>query len=95
MEEIEKHIFEDINFFPNEMKTLILGTFPVPLFSQKEKFDSMPKDKKENSWYYSSSRSEFWKLKRFFAIRISLLYSLLITFRSCCIHLVNIMYNCL
>ena len=62
MEEIEKHIFEDINFFPNEMKTLILGTFPVPLFSQKEKFDSMPKDKKENSWYYSSSRSEFWKL---------------------------------
>ena len=62
MEEIEKHIFEDINFFPNKMKILILGTFPVPLYSQKEKFDSMPKDKKENAWYYSSSRSEFWKL---------------------------------
>ena len=62
MEEIEKHIFEDINFFPDKMKILILGTFPVPLYSQKEKFDSMPKDKKENAWYYSSSRSEFWKL---------------------------------
>lgn len=62
MEEIEKHIFEDINFFPNEMKTLILGTFPVPLYSQKEKFDLLSEDKKENSWYYSSSRSEFWKL---------------------------------
>ena len=62
MEEIEKHIFEDINFFPDKMKILILGTFPVPLYSQKEKFDSMPKDKKENAWYYSSNRSEFWKL---------------------------------
>ena len=62
MEEIEKHIFEDINFFSNKMKILILGTFPVPLYSQKEKFDSMPKYKKENAWYYSSSRSEFWKL---------------------------------
>ena len=62
MEEIEKHIFEDINFFPNKMKILILGTFPVPLYSQKEKFDSLSKDKKENAWYYSSSKSEFWKL---------------------------------
>ena len=44
------------------MKTLILGTFPVPLYSQKEKFDLLSEDKKENSWYYSSSRSEFWKL---------------------------------
>ena len=62
MEEIEKHIFEDINFFPNKMKILILGTFPVPLYSQKEKFDSLSKDKKENAWYYSSSKSEFWRL---------------------------------
>ena len=62
MEEIEKHIFEDINFFSNEMKTLILGTFPVPLYSQKEKFDLLSEDKKENSWYYSSSKSEFWRL---------------------------------
>ena len=62
MEEIEKHIFEDINFFPNKMNILILGTFPVPLYSQKEKFDLLSEDKKENSWYYSSSRSEFWKL---------------------------------
>ncbi len=62
MEEIEKHIFEDINFFSNEMNILILGTFPVPLYSQKEKFDLLSEDKKENSWYYSSSRSEFWKL---------------------------------
>ena len=62
MEEIEKHIFEDINFFPDKMKILILGTFPVPLYSQKEKFDLLSEDKKENSWYYSSSRSEFWKL---------------------------------
>ena len=62
MEEIEKHIFEDINFFPNKMKILILGTFPVPLYSQKEKFNSLPKDKKENAWYYASSKSEFWRL---------------------------------
>ena len=62
MEEIEKHIFEDINFFPNKMKILILGTFPVPLYSQKEKFDLLSNDKKENAWYYSSSKSEFWKL---------------------------------
>ncbi len=62
MEEIEKHIFEDINFFPNKMKILILGTFPVPLYSQKEKFDLLSKDKKENAWYYSSSKSEFWRL---------------------------------
>ncbi|TKZ36127.1 uracil-DNA glycosylase family protein [Brachyspira catarrhinii] len=62
MEEIEKHIFEDINFFPNKMKILILGIFPVPLYSQKEKFNLLSKDKKENAWYYSSSRSEFWKL---------------------------------
>ena len=62
MEEIEKHIFEDINFFPDKMKILILGTFPVPSYSQKEKFNSLPKDKKENAWYYASSKSEFWRL---------------------------------
>ena len=62
MEEIEKHIFEDINFFPNKMNILILGTFPVPLYSQKEKFNSLTKDKKENAWYYASSKSEFWRL---------------------------------
>lgn len=62
MEEIEKHIFEDINFFPDKMKILILGTFPVPLYSQKEKFNLLSKDKKENAWYYASSKSEFWKL---------------------------------
>ena len=39
MSDIEKHIFEDINFFPNKMNILILGTFPVPLYSQKEKFN--------------------------------------------------------
>ena len=62
MIDIEKQIFEDINFFPNKMNILILGTFPVPLYSQKEKFNSLPKDKKENAWYYSSSKSEFWRL---------------------------------
>lgn len=62
MSDIEKQIFEDINFFPNKMNILILGTFPVPLYSQKEKFNSLPKDKKENAWYYSSSKSEFWRL---------------------------------
>lgn len=62
MSDIEKQIFEDINFFPNQMKILILGTFPVPLYSQKEKFNSLPKYKKENAWYYSSSKSEFWRL---------------------------------
>ena len=62
MSDIEKHIFEDINFFPDKMKILILGTFPVPSYSQKEKFNSLPKDKKENAWYYASSKSEFWRL---------------------------------
>lgn len=62
MSDIEKQIFEDINFFPNKMKILILGTFPVPLYSQKEKFNSLPKDKKENAWYYASRKSEFWRL---------------------------------
>ena len=62
MSDIEKQIFEDINFFPNKMKILILGTFPVPLYSQKEKFNSLPKDKKENAWYYASNKSEFWRL---------------------------------
>ena len=62
MSDIEKQIFEDINFFPNKMNILILGTFPVPLYSQKEKFNSLPKDKKENTWYYASSKSEFWRL---------------------------------
>lgn len=62
MSDIEKQVFEDINFFPNKMNILILGTFPVPLYSQKEKFNSLPKDKKENAWYYASSKSEFWRL---------------------------------
>ena len=62
MSDIEKQIFEDINFFPNKMNILILGTFPVPLYSQKEKFNSLLKDKKENAWYYASSKSEFWRL---------------------------------
>lgn len=62
MSDIEKQVFEDINFFPNKMKIIILGTFPVPLYSQKEKFNSLPKDKKENAWYYASSKSEFWRL---------------------------------
>lgn len=62
MSDIEKQIFEDINFFPNKMNILILGTFPVPLYSRKEKFNSLPKDKKENAWYYASSKSEFWRL---------------------------------
>lgn len=62
MNDIEKHIFEDINFFPEKMKTLILGTFPVPLFTQKEKFNSLSKEKRDNSWYYSSNKNEFWKL---------------------------------
>lgn len=62
MSDIEKQIFEDINFFPNKMNILILGTFPVPLYSQKEKFNLLSKDKKENAWYYASSKSEFWRL---------------------------------
>jgi len=62
MKDIEKHLFDDTNFFPDKMKTLILGTFPVPLYSSKEKFYSLSEDKRENSWYYSSVKSEFWKL---------------------------------
>ncbi|MBW5409575.1 uracil-DNA glycosylase family protein [Brachyspira hampsonii] len=59
---IEKHVFDDINFFPNKMKILILGTFPVPLYSNKEKFNKLSIKEKNNAWYYSSKRSEFWKI---------------------------------
>ena len=59
---IEKHLFEDINFFPDGMKILILGTFPVPLYSNIEKFKRLSENEKENAWYYSSKRSEFWKI---------------------------------
>lgn len=59
---IEKHLFEDINFFPDGMKILILGTFPVPLYSNIEKFNRLSEIEKENAWYYSSKRSEFWKI---------------------------------
>ncbi|MEI0540176.1 uracil-DNA glycosylase family protein [Brachyspira pulli] len=59
---IEKHLFEDINFFPDGMKILILGTFPVPLYSNIEKFERLSENEKENAWYYSSKRSEFWKI---------------------------------
>ena len=59
---IEKHLFEDTNFFPDGMKILILGTFPVPLYSNIEKFNELSEIEKENAWYYSSKRSEFWKI---------------------------------
>lgn len=59
---IEKHLFEDTNFFPDGMKILILGTFPVPLYSNIEKFNKLSEIEKENAWYYSSKRSEFWKI---------------------------------
>ena len=59
---IEKHIFNDLNFFPNKMKILILGTFPIPLYSNKEKFEKLKDEEKENAWYYSSKKSEFWKI---------------------------------
>ena len=59
---IEKHLFDDINFFPNKMKILILGTFPVPLYSNIEKFEKLSKEEQNNAWYYSSKRSEFWKI---------------------------------
>lgn len=59
---MEKHVFDDINFFPDKMKILILGTFPVPLYSNKEKFEKLNDNEKSNAWYYSSKRSEFWKI---------------------------------
>ena len=59
---IEKHLFDDINFFPDKMKTLILGTFPVPLYSNIEKFKKLNKEEQNNAWYYASKRSEFWKI---------------------------------
>ena len=59
---IEKHLFDDVNFFPNKMQILILGTFPVPLYSNVEKFEKLSKEEQNNAWYYSSKRSEFWKI---------------------------------
>ena len=59
---MERHLFDNINFFPNKMRTLILGTFSVPLYTNKEKFDKLSDEEKINAWYYSSKRSEFWKI---------------------------------
>ena len=59
---MEEHIFDDINFFPNKMRVLILGTFPVPLYTNREKFEKLSCREKENAWYYASKRSEFWKI---------------------------------
>ena len=59
---MEKHVFNDINFFPKKMRVLILGTFPVPNFSNIEKFEKLSDYERENAWYYSSKRSEFWKI---------------------------------
>ncbi|WP_028329022.1 hypothetical protein [Brachyspira alvinipulli] len=58
----EKHVFNDINFFPKKMRVLILGTFPVPNFSNIEKFEKLSDYERENAWYYSSKKSEFWKI---------------------------------
>ena len=60
--DIEKHLFDDINFFPDKMRVLILGTFPVPNYSNIEKFEKLNSKEKENAWYYASKRSEFWKI---------------------------------
>ncbi|MEI0603562.1 uracil-DNA glycosylase family protein [Brachyspira alvinipulli] len=59
---MEKHVFDDINFFPKKMRVLILGTFPVPNFSNIEKFKKLSDYERENAWYYSSKKSEFWKI---------------------------------
>ncbi|WP_304331464.1 uracil-DNA glycosylase family protein [Brachyspira innocens] len=59
---IERHLFSDINFFPDKMRVLILGTFPVPNYSNIEKFKKLSTKEKENAWYYSSKKSEFWKI---------------------------------
>lgn len=58
----ERHLFDDINFFPDKMKVLILGTFPVPNYSNIERFEKLSSKEKENAWYYASKRSEFWKI---------------------------------
>ena len=62
MDKIEEHVFDDINFFPKKMRVLILGTFPVPNFSNIEKFEKLSDYERENAWYYSSKKSEFWKI---------------------------------
>ncbi|WP_300758467.1 uracil-DNA glycosylase family protein [uncultured Brachyspira sp.] len=58
----EKHLFDDINFFPYKMRVLMLGTFPVPNYSNIERFEKLSSKEKENAWYYASKRSEFWKI---------------------------------
>ncbi|MEI0581142.1 uracil-DNA glycosylase family protein [Brachyspira pilosicoli] len=59
---IETHLFSDTHFFFDDSNTLILGSFPVPLYTQKEKFNLLDDEEKNNAWYYSSKKSEFWKL---------------------------------
>lgn len=60
--DIETHLFSDTNFFFDNSYILILGSFPVPLYTQEEKFNLLDDEEKNNSWYYSSKKSEFWKL---------------------------------
>ena len=59
---IETHLFSDTNFFFDDSNILILGSFPVPLYTQEEKFNLLNDEEKNNAWYYSSKKSEFWKL---------------------------------
>lgn len=58
----EKHLFDNIKFFPKDIKTLILGSFPVPLYTQRKKFFAMSLKDRSNSWYYGSKKNEFWKI---------------------------------
>lgn len=60
--ETERHLFTDINFFNDKTKILILGSFPVPKYTQDSLFYKMSEKERENVWYYQSKRSEFWKL---------------------------------
>lgn len=59
---IEKHLFNYVNFFPNDINILILGSFPIPLYTQEDKFFLQTFKEQENSWYYGSKRNEFWKI---------------------------------
>ena len=49
---IETQLFSDTNFFFDDSDILILGSFPVPLYTQEEKFNLLNDEEKNNSWYY-------------------------------------------
>lgn len=58
----ERHLFYMADFFPKNMKILIIGSFPISLYTQESLYYSLNEEERLNAWYYSSKKNEFWKI---------------------------------